>query len=233
MEEVSMYDTNLQNWSNAVTVSVNNVLNRLVNFLPNLIGAILILIVGWLVALLLEQIVDRVLRMINLPRLFERARVEDLVKRTGSRRDTVGLLAGLVKWIVYLATFLAAADVLQLEGVTDFLNRALAYTPNVIAGVAIILVGGILAQFLAEVVRGAVSAANLGYAAFLGGVTRWSIWIFAILTALFQLGVASAIIQTLFTGLVAALAIAAGLAFGLGGQKTAADVLEKVRKDFE
>lgn len=228
-----MYDTSFQGWSTAVSNSINNVTVRLANFVPNLVGAVIILIVGWLIALLLEQVVDRVLRMLSLQRLFERARLEELVRKAGSSRDTIGLLAGLVKWIVYLATFLAAADVLQLEGVTDFLNQALAYTPSVIAAVGIILIGGILAQFLAEVVRGAVSAANLGYAGFLAGLTRWAIWIFAILTALFQLGVASAIIQTLFTGLVAALAIAIGLAFGLGGQKTAADLLEKIRKDFE
>ncbi len=228
-----MYNTNFQDWSEAVSASTNNVLARLANFLPSLIGAVVVLIVFWLIAILLELLVDRVLRAINIQRLFERARIEELVQKTGSKRDTVGLLAGLVKWIVYLAGFLAAANILHLEGVSDFLDRALAYTPNVVAAVAIVLVGGTLAQFLSEVVRGAVSAANLGYASFLAGMTRWAIWIFAILTALFQLEVASGIIQTLFTGLVAALAIAIGLSFGLGGQKAAADVLEKVRKDFQ
>ncbi len=228
-----MYETNLQSWSDAITLSLNNILVRLVNFLPKLAGAVIILIIFWLIALLLEQIVDRVLRAINIQRLFERARLEDLVRRTGSQKDTIGLLAGLVKWITYLIGFLAAATVLQLDQVADFLNRALAYMPDVVAAVAIVLIGGILAQFLAEVVRGAVSAASLSYAAFLGGMTRWAIWIFAIMAALFQLGVAAGMIQTLFTGLVAAFSIALGLAFGLGGQKTAADVLEKVRKDFE
>lgn len=228
-----MNQTNLQGWSDAVTASVNDIMVRLANFLPKLVGAFVIFLVGWLIAMLLEQLVDRVLRALNVQRLFERARVEDLVRKTGSQRDTVGLLAGLVKWIVYIATFLAAADALDLDQISEFLNQILAYTPNVIAAVAMLLVGGILAQFMAEVVRGAVSAASLGYAGFLGGLTRWAIWIFAILTALFQLGVASAIIQTLITGLVAALALASGLAFGLGGQKTAADILEKVRRDFE
>ena len=228
-----MYSGLLQSWSDAIVVAFSNILTRLANFIPNLLITIVILIVGWLFALLCEQVVDRVLRAVNLPRLLERARLEELVRKTGANRDTVGLLAGLIKWIVYIATFLAAASTLHLEGVSNFLDQILAYTPNVVAAVAIVLIGGVLAQFLAEVVRGAVSAANLGYAGFLGGMTRWSIWIFAILTALFQLGVASAIIQTLFTGVVAALAIALGLSFGLGGQKTASDVLEKVRKDFE
>lgn len=228
-----MYETNLRSWSDAVTASINNVLARLASFLPDLIGAILILIIGWLIALLLEQVVERVLRMLNVQRLFERARIEDLVKRAGSQRDTTGLLAGLVKWIAYIATFLAAADVLGLETVSEFLNKILAYMPDVVAAVAIILVGGILAQFMSEVVRGTVSAANLGYSAFLSGVTRWTIWVFAIFTALIQLGVGASIINTLVMGIVGALAIATGLAFGLGGQKSAADLLEKVRKDLE
>lgn len=228
-----MYTTSFESWSSAVTSSVNNVLIRLSNFLPSLVGAILILIIGWLIALLLEQVVDRVLRVVGIQKLFERARLEDLVRKTGTSRDTVGLLAGLVKWIVYLAIFLAAASVLHLQEITNFLDQALAYMPSVVAAIAILLIGGILAQFMSEVVRGAVSAANLGYAGFLSSLTRWAIWIFAILTALFQLGIAAGIIQTFITGIVAALAIAIGLAFGLGGQKTASDILDKVRKDFE
>lgn len=228
-----MTETNLANWSDAVSASFNGILIRLANFIPDLIGAVLVLIFGWLLALLLEQIVERVLRAVGIARLFERARIEDLIRRTGSSRDTVGLIGGLVKWIVYIATFLAAAEILGLDAVSDFLNQILVYMPDVVAAVAIVLIGGILAQFLSEVVRGAVSAASLGYAGFLAGLTRWSIWVFAVLAALYQLGVASGIIQTLITGLVAALALASGLAFGLGGQKTAAEILEKVRKDFE
>lgn len=228
-----MYTTDIANGSQAVSAAVDNVVSAMVGIFPALIVAVVLLIIGWLLGWLLEQVVDRFLRLISIQRLFERARLEELVQKTGSKRDTVALLAGLAKWITYIVFFLAAANTLGLDAISDFLTQILNYTPNVIAAVAIILIGGILAQFLAEIVRGAVSAANLGYAGFLSGLTRWSIWIFAILTALFQLGVASAIIQTLFTGLVAAIALAVGLSFGLGGQKTAADVLEKIRRDFE
>jgi small-conductance mechanosensitive channel len=225
--------TNLEVWGQAIETSFSDILVRLANFIPDLVGAALLLIVGWLLALLVENVIDRLLRVLNIPRLFERARVEDLVKRTGTTRDTVGLISGLFKWIVMVVFFIAAANALGLDAVSVFLNSILGYMPNVIAAIAIILVGGILAQFMAEVVRGTVSAANLGYASFLASVTRWTIWIFAILTALFQLNVAAGIIENIITGLVAAFALAIGLSFGLGGQKAAAEFLEKVRKDLQ
>ena len=228
-----MDETNWENWSDAVSASFNDIVDRLINFIPSLVGAVILLIIGWLVGMLLEQVVDRVLRAISAQKLFERARIESLVQKTGSSRDTTGLLAGLIKWITYIVFFMAAAQVLQLEAISDFLSQILAYMPNVIAAVGIILIGGVLAQFLAEVVRGAVSAASLGYAGFLASMTRWALWVFAVLAGLAQLGVATGIINTVITGLVAALAIAVGLAFGLGGQKNAAEFLDKVKKDLQ
>ncbi len=228
-----MEETNWENWSDAVSASFSDIIDRLINFIPSLVGAVILLIIGWLVGMLLEQVVDRVLRAISAQKLFERARIENLVQKTGSNRDTTGLIAGLIKWITYIVFFMAAAQVLQLEAISDFLSQILAYMPNVIAAVGIALIGGVLAQFLAEVVRGAVSAASLGYAGFLSSVTRWAIWVFAVLAALSQLGVATGIINTVITGLVAALAIAVGLAFGLGGQKNAAEFLDKVKKDLQ
>ncbi len=228
-----MDGTNWENWSDAISVSFSDILDRLGNFIPTLVGAVVLLIIGWLVGVLLEQVVDRLLRAISAQKLFDGSRIESLVQKTGSARDTSGLLAGLIKWITYVVFFMAAAQVLHLDSISDFLSQILSYMPNVIAAVSIILIGGILAQFLSEVVRGAVSAASLGYAGFLASMTRWALWIFAILAGLAQLGVATGIINTVITGLVAALAISVGLAFGLGGQKNAAEFLDKVKKDLQ
>lgn len=223
----------VQNWSDVVTKVLQDIWDRILNFLPDLLGAIVILIVGWIIADLIAWAVDRVLRLLRLPDLFKSAKVEDLVKRTGSELDTTGLIAALVKWVLLLVTFIAAADVLKLDTVQDFLDRVLSYLPNVIAAGAILLIGAIFAHFMAAVVKGAISAAKLKFVELVGNTTKYAILVFAVLAALDQLGVASPFLQTLFMGFVAFLAIAGGLAFGLGGQKVASEWLEKLKREFE
>ncbi len=219
-----------QNVQDAVVASWEEVISRLISFIPNLVAAIVILVVGWIVAILLDRLFDRILRSIGLQDLFESIKLEDLVSRTGIELDTTALLGRMVKWIVLIVAFLASAEVLGLESVAGFFDAILAYVPNVIVAVAVLVIAAVLAQFLAEVVRGSLRAGNLGYADFLSGVVRWSIWVFAILIALNQLGVARELIQTLFTGFVAMVAIAGGLAFGLGGQDYAQDLIESIKE---
>jgi small-conductance mechanosensitive channel len=219
-----------QVFQEAITTSWEDVITRVINFIPELVGAVVILVIGWIVAVLLDRLFDRILRSIGLQDLFEKIKAEELVKRTGIELDATALLGRLVKWIILLIAFLAAADILGLARVAEFFGDILAYIPNVIVAVAILVVASVLATFLAEVVKASLRAGRLAYSSFLGELVRWAIWIFAILVALYQLGVATGMIATLFTGLVAMLAIAGGLAFGLGGQDQARELLEKVRE---
>ena len=216
-----------------VTEVLQNIWDRIVNFLPAFLGAVLILIIGWIIADLLAWAIDRVLRFLRLPELFKTAKVEDLVKKGGSNLDTTGLIAGLVKWIVILATFIAAANILNLETVEVFLDRILSFLPNVVAAGAILLIGAIFAHFMANVIKGAISAANLSFVELVGNATKYAILVFAVLAALSQLGIAEAFLQSLFYGIVAFVAIAGGLAFGLGGQGVAREWMEKFKKELE
>ena len=222
-----------QSWGDALSSSWINVVDRIIQFLPNFLGAILVIIFGWLVAIVLEKLFDQVARIIGLQTLSERIRLEDSLKKSGIKMDLAKLIGAFVKWVVMIVSFLAAAEILTLNTVADFLNRILAYAPNVAAAAAILLIGVILANFLAQVIMSLVKGTGLGYADILGTITRWSIVIFAFLAALMQLGIAQAMIQTLFTGVIAFLAIAGGLAFGLGGKDAAADLINKVKKDIE
>lgn len=219
-----------QDVQDAIVASWQEVIDRLINFIPNLVGAIVILIIGWIIGVLLDRLFDRILRSVGLQDLFESIKVEDLVKRTKIEMDTTALFGRLAKWVVLVVAFLAAAEVLGLESVAGFFNIILAYVPNVIVAVAILIIAAVLASFLSEVVKGSIRAGNLGYASLLGEVVRWAIWVFAILVALNQLGVATTLIQTLFTGFVAMVAIAGGLAFGLGGQEQAKNLIEQIRE---
>ena len=127
----------------------------------------------------------------------------------------------------------ATLDVLGLQQVNIFLQDVvLTFIPQVIVAALILLVAAVVADAVQKLVVGAAKAAQVQVAHFLGGLARWSIWIFALLIALSQLGIADFFAQTLFTGVVIALSLAIGLAFGFGGQETATRFLDKLRKDI-
>jgi len=207
--------------------------DKFINFLPNLIGAVIILIIGWLVGMLVAVLLDRLFRIIGLQTLFEKAKLEDLLKKSDVTKDSTALLASVSKWIIYVVAFIAAANILQLTSIADFLDRILNYLPQVIAAGAILLIGLILANFLGFVIKGALRSSGLGLADTISVVTRYAIIIFAFLAAIAQLGIAQTMLNTLFIGLVAFLAIAGGLSFGLGGQSTAKEWLENFKKQLK
>lgn len=216
-----------------ITEVLQDVWTRIINFLPDFLGAIVVLIVGWIIADLVAWAIDRILRLIRLPDLFKSARVEDLLQRAGSKLDTTGLIASLVKWVLILVALITAAKMLSLDDVADFLDRIVGYVPHVVAAGAILLIGAIFAHFMSTVVKGAISAAKLTFAEMVGNVTKYAIIVFAILAAMDELGIAESYLQGLFYSLVAFLAIAGGLSFGLGGQNVAREMLEKVKKELE
>jgi len=165
--------------------------------------------------------------------LFERFGIKRSFEKVGIRLSIAKILGWLTKWFVYIIAFLAAANALQLEALSAFINSLLLYIPNVMVAVLILVVGVLLAYFLAEIVLGAAEGAKFKAAHFLAAVARYSIVIFSILAALVQLGIATALIQTLFTAVVGAIAIAVGISFGLGGQGLARDILDKLRREIE
>lgn len=223
----------VQVWWNSVIDSFRGIWDKIVTFLPNVLGAAIILVVGWIVAYLVSQVVDRVLRLVQLQTLFEAAKVEDVVKKMGIKVDTTGIIASLVKWILVLVAFIAAVDVLNLDTVTDFLNTVLGYAPSVVSAAAILLVGAIFAHFLGNLVTGSLRAGEIAHAQTVGNVIRYAIITFAVLSALIQLQIAANLLQTLFVGFVALLAIGGGIAFGLGGQGVAREIVEKIRKELQ
>jgi small-conductance mechanosensitive channel len=222
-----------RNIGEAIIQSFGEVINRLINFIPNLLAALLILVVGYFVAILLAKVVDKLLRAIGIQALAEKANLDKWLSKIGIKLDTSAFVGAIVKWVIYIITFIAAVDVLKLTAVSEFLNRAVNYIPSVIAAAAILLVGGLLANFAAELVKSAIKAAEMKYANLLSAITRYAIWIFTFLAALVQLGIAKELLTSLFTAVVYALALAAGLSFGLGGKDAAAEIIEKIKKNLE
>ena len=183
--------------------------------------------------MLVVKIVKQVFQSIKHDEAADKLGLDEVSARTGMKLSVSGALAWLVKWFLLLAIFLAAADILGLSQIALFLNSILGYIPDVIAAAAIMLVGSMVARFLARLVRHSVKAAGLASADLLASITQWAVMVFTVLATLNQLGVASAFVQTLFTGIIAMVAIAGGLAFGLGGKEHANKVLNMIERDIQ
>ncbi|MEZ4210309.1 MAG: hypothetical protein R3B38_01175 [Patescibacteria group bacterium] len=227
-----MQDNLFNVWGDAVLNPLQDIWARFLYFLPNLVGAIVILLVGWIFAAGLDRLVTQILKQIRLDQTLNKVGTKTIFQKSGFDMEVSEFVGALVRWTILLIAFLAAADVLKLSKVTDFLNNILAYIPNVFVAIGILLIGLFAAHFFSGIVRGTVGAARIHSANLLATVTKWAIYVFTIAVALQQLGIAAIIIDRFLTALFFMFALAGGLAFGLGGQKTAADALDDVRKDL-
>ena len=201
-------------------------------FLPRLIGAFLILVIGWAIAVGLGALVARIIHGTHVDDLVEKLKVAKRLDHVGVPLHVGGLIGWLVKWFLILVVFITAIDVLGWTQVNVFLNTVVAYVPNVVVGVIILLAGFVLANFVHDVVEKSVRVLKLHAPDFLAGVAKWAIIIFSFAAALVQLGVARELIQIIMSGIVGMVALAGGLAFGLGGRDTAAKLLERMRPDL-
>ncbi len=223
----------VQTWGDVLVLSFQQLWGGVVVFVPKLIIALVVFIIGWIIAVALGKVVEQIIRALKVDTALKSLGADEAVSRAGMKLDSGMFIGGLVRWFFILVFVLAAFDVLGLSQVTEFLRSVvLAYIPQVIVAALILVAAALLAETVNNVVEGGARAAHLPSAGFLGGVAKWSIWIFAILAALFQLGIAGPFVQTIFTAFVAMVAIAGGLAFGLGGKEMASRYLEKLRSDI-
>lgn len=204
----------------------------LISFLPRFVGAVIVLLVGTLIASLLCKLVMKLSDVLKLDELARRLEVKNSFEQVGIRLHIGKLLGWIIKWFFVVVFLVAAADILKWDQVTSFLRDVVLYLPNVIIAVVILLVGVILANFVRNVVKTAVEAAKLSSSSFLAGISKWAILVFSFMAALVQLGIAQDLIRVLFTGLVAMLALSGGLAFGLGGRDHATRFLNRLHKDI-
>lgn len=223
----------VQSWFDVLRASFYNLSWGVINFIPAFLFAVIIFIVGWVVGALIGKVVAQVIRAIRVDQALRSAGVEAAVQRAGYKLDSGAFIGFLIKWFIIIVFLLASLQVLGLTQVSLFLSQVvLYYLPQVIIAALILLFGAVIAEVVRNLVVGSARAAGLHSAGFVGTLARWAIWVVAILAALTQLGIATAILQTLWTGIVVALALAFGLAFGLGGQDTAARFLERTREQM-
>lgn len=223
----------MASWGDVLSASLKNIWLGFAGFVPTLLAAIVIVLVGFLVASMLCRLVENLIKFAKVDAALSAAGFDKVVEKAGFKLDSGYFLGKLVEWFLNVVFLVAALDVLGLKQVTAFLSDVvLGYLPQVIGAVLIILVAALVAEAMQKVVVGAAKAAGMRSVNFAGNVTKWAIWIFALLAAVMQLGIAVQFINTLFTGIVIAVSLALGLAFGLGGQDAAARYIEKVKGDM-
>ncbi len=222
----------IQNWVDTLARALQTLWDRVLGFLPDLVGALLVIIIGAIVATGLEKLVERIIYYLKIDTLLRQLGVEAYLDRAHVSLNAGHFLGKIVYWFFILVFFLAASDILGFTALSSFLADVLNYIPNVIIAALILLVSLAFAHFLRGLIRTSVMGARLHAGKTLGAIAWWGVVIFGFLTALVQLGVAVQIINTLITGLVAMLALAGGLAFGLGGKEHASDWLTKMRDEL-
>lgn len=220
----------LQTWGDVIVASLQQSWAAVASFVPLFIGALIVFIIGWIVALALAAVVEQVVKALRVDALLQRLEIERVVERAGVRMNSGAFIGALVKWFIIIVFLLAAVNILGLTQVSEFLRSVLLYVPNVVVAALILIIALKVAEVVERTTRGSAEALGLR-GSVVGVVARWAIWIFAIVAALLQLGVATVLIQTLITGLVAMLAIAFGLAFGLGGKDAASSAIERLRRE--
>src|SRR5215212_3392019 len=200
---------------------LQNTLDKFLEYIPQLIGAIIILVIGYIVARFLKAVVARILQAIGFDGWMERGGIKQFFDRAQTRETPATVLGTLVFWLVFIIAITMAADALGIRQVSEVLGQLIAYIPSIIAAILILVLAALLANFLASIVRGATGSDLLA------NVARYAIIVYAAFAAITELGIAVQLTAPTFLIILGALALAAAIAFGFGAQGVARDIVEK------
>lgn len=213
-------------------VSFADLWYTVMSFLPAILAAVVIFIAGWVIGILLYRVVEQVVKVLRIDDALKATGVNEVVRDAGFNLNIGAVLGTLVQWFIVIVFLMTALEVLGLSRVTIFLQQVvLLYLPQVIVAVLILVLAAIVAEAAKNIIAGSARAAGAHSGNLAGTVAKYAIWTTAVLAVLNQLGVATEFVQTLFTGIVVAIALGFGLAFGLGGKEAAARTIERVRSE--
>lgn len=212
-------------WRNVFGQAATEVGATVAGFLPSLVAALLILAVGWLVSRSVEVAAGRGLRGVGLDRAAARLRIAEVLERAGVTLAASEVVAKLLFWLLMLTFVLSSVETLGLTAVTSTIDRVIAYIPNVIGAALILLLGLLVARFVASLVGSAAAAAGFPSAPRLGFLAQMSVTVLVGVLAIEQLGVATEVLVAPLTAVVAAAGLSAGLAFALGARPIVTHIL--------
>ncbi len=217
-------------WGNLIVEPVTQMLTKILAYLPILLGALIILIVGWIVAKLIRRAVDWLLKTVRFDMMADKAGISEVLRKGDLKITAREVVSGLVYWLIIIMVLVMTVDALGLPKASDVLTSLFAYVPKVIAALLVLVVAMFLASFVSEIVRTACGNAKLPSPEIIAGISRWAIIIFAVTIAMEELGIAPLLVGTAFNIILGGIVLALALAFGLGGKDAAARYLEELKK---
>lgn len=217
-------------WENLVVVPIREMLTKIMAYIPVLLGALVILIVGWLVAKAIQRIVDWLLVTVRFDTLADKAGISEVLRKGNLKTTAREVVSSLVYWLIMIMVLVMVVNALGLPKASDILTSLFAYIPKVIGALFVLVVAMFLANFVSGIVRTAAGNANLPRPEMFAAISRWAIIIFAITISLGELGIGMLLVTTTFNILLAGICLALALAFGLGGKEAAARYLEELRQ---
>jgi hypothetical protein len=219
--------TTLKEWSTVTVDKLQELWGGFLNFIPKLVGALVVFLVGWIVAVWVGKIIAEILKRLKFDRIFEKTKWESAMEKANFKMTMSSFIGGLVKWILIIVFLSSAVRILGLSQVGDFVDNIVGWLPNLIVAAGIFVVAVVVAEFAEKLIKATVSKMNVAYVNLIGAITRWAVWIFAALAILnqFRVEAAEGLIQIVVAGVVFSMA----LAFGLGGKDVAREMLEDVR----
>ncbi len=211
-------------------------LKELVEFIPRLILAIIVFVVAYFISVGIGRLVTEILKSLKFNHLFAKEGWQKALEKAEIKVDPSAFIGAIFKWVFVIVSLLLTVDILKLTQFGDLLRGILNYIPNVIVAVLIFVVGVVIADIVEKLVRATVEKMKIGYASLAASIVRWTIWVFLVFMILDQLLPKSDLVQILYKGIVygivAAIAGAVALAFGLGGKDAASQSIENMRKRF-
>lgn len=220
-------------WQSAFLMALSEIMTNILSFIPALIAALIVFIVGLILANWGKILTIKLLETISLSSLVEKSGLDKFLKKAEIKVKIEEILGGIVKWLIILVFFITAVNILGLTTVTLVLNTILAYIPNIIAAALILTIGVLLAGLVESLVKGAIAQVDVKTARLLGKISSYMVVVFATLAAINELKIAQTFISTLFIGFVAMLALGFGLAIGLGAKDLVAEVLKDWYQNFK
>lgn len=217
-----------------LSMSARGVGSSVVDVAASVLIAVIVFVVGWLIAVLVSKAVQRLVKAIKLDSLLKTAGVDDLLSKMEIKLNSGKFLGEIARWYLVVVFLIVSFNIIGLNQVTAFLaSVAIGYLPQVVSAVLILIIAALIAEAMRKVIVASAKGANVKSANFVGTVAKWAIWIAAVLAALLELQIGTTFIQTMFTGLIVALSLALGLSFGLGGQDAARDYIAKLKNEIK